>query len=111
MARCASLCLGIYNLICDELQGRFGVEELRSVGTRQGLFQNYGTTLRESSWVACGVCVRFPAQAVRWKTKAFLIQAARRNKAARSRCSLCGISCEMIVGTRDNGIVQMKPVR
>jgi formate dehydrogenase major subunit len=92
--------------ICNELQGQFVWKVWgRSDATR--IVPDSGTTLRESSCVACGACVdSCPSGALEDKT---LLDSGVADRWTRTTCPYCGVGCEMIVGTRDNRIVHVKP--
>lgn len=92
--------------ICNELQGQF-VWKIwdRSDATR--IVPDSGTTLRDSSCVACGACVdSCPSGALEDKS---VLDLGVAEKWTRTTCPYCGVGCEMMVGTRGNRIVQIKP--
>ena len=92
--------------ICNELQGQF-VWKVWDRGDATRIVPDSGTTLRESSCVACGACVdSCPSGALEDKS---IRQLGVAEKWTRTTCSYCGVGCEMLVGTRDNRIVQVKP--
>ena len=92
--------------ICNELQGQF-VWKVWDRADATRIVPDSGTTLRESSCVACGACVdSCPSGALEDKT---ILELGVAEKWTRTTCSYCGVGCEMMVGTRDNRIVQVKP--
>ena len=92
--------------ICNELQGQF-VWKVWERGDATRIVPDSGTTLRESSCVACGACVdSCPSGALEDKS---VLDLSGAEKWTRTTCSYCGVGCEMMVGTRDNRIVQIKP--
>lgn len=92
--------------ICDELQGQF-VWQVWDRGDATRIVPDSGTTLRDSSCVGCGACVdSCPSGALEDKT---LLDFGVAEKWTRTTCPYCGVGCEMMVGTRDNRIVQIKP--
>lgn len=93
--------------ICNELQGQF-VWKVWERGDATRIVPDSGTTLRESSCVACGACVdSCPSGALEDKS---VLDFSVAEKWTRTTCPYCGVGCEMMVGTRDNRIVQIKPV-
>ena len=92
--------------ICNELQGQF-VWKVWDRGDGTRIVPDSGTTLRESSCVACGACVdACPSGALEDKT---VLHFGGADKWTRTTCPYCGVGCEMMVGTRDNRIVLIKP--
>jgi len=92
--------------ICNELQGQF-VWKVWDRGDATRIVPDSGTTLRESSCVACGACVdSCPSGALEDKS---VLDLGIAEEWTRTTCSYCGVGCEMMVGTRDNRIVQIKP--
>jgi formate dehydrogenase major subunit len=92
--------------ICDELQGQF-VWQVWDRGDATRIAPDSGTTLRESSCVGCGACVdSCPSGALEDKS---VLDFGVAEKWTRTTCPYCGVGCEMMVGTRDNRIVQIKP--
>jgi formate dehydrogenase major subunit len=92
--------------ICNELQGQF-VWKVWERGDATRIVPDSGTTLRESSCVACGACVdSCPSGALEDKS---VLDLSGAEKWTRTTCPYCGVGCEMMVGTRDNRIVQIKP--
>jgi formate dehydrogenase major subunit len=105
MARCIT-CFRCVR-ICDEVQGQF-VWRVWNRGDATRILPDSGTTLRESTCVSCGACVdACPSGALEDKT---VLQAGVPAKWTRTTCPYCGVGCEMRVGTRDNRIVQVRPV-
>jgi formate dehydrogenase major subunit len=92
--------------ICDELQGQF-VWQVWNRGDATDIRPDSGSTLLESSCVGCGACVdSCPSGALEDKS---VLESGMAEKWTRTTCPYCGVGCEMIVGTRDNRIVQVKP--
>ena len=92
--------------ICNELQGQF-VWKVWDRGDATRIVPDSGTTLRESSCVACGACVdSCPSGALEDKS---ILELGAAEKWTRTTCSYCGVGCEMMVGTHGNRIVQIKP--
>jgi len=92
--------------ICNELQGQF-VWKIwdRSDATR--IVPDSGTTLGDSSCVACGACVdSCPSGALEDKS---VLDLGVAEKWMRTTCPYCGVGCEMMVGTCGNRIVQIRP--
>ncbi len=92
--------------ICNEVQGQF-VWHVLDRGAETRIVPDSGTTLAASSCVACGACVdTCPSGALEDKT---VLSLGTPEKWTRTTCPYCGVGCEMLVGTRDNQIVQVKP--
>ena len=92
--------------ICDELQGQF-VWQVWNRGDATDIRPDSGTTLLKSSCVGCGACVdSCPSGALEDKS---VLDFGVAEKWTRTTCPYCGVGCEMLVGTRDNRIVQVKP--
>jgi formate dehydrogenase major subunit len=92
--------------ICNELQGQF-VWKVWNRGDATRIVPDSGTTLRESSCVACGACVdSCPSGALEDKS---VLDLGVAEKWTRTACPYCGVGCEMMVGTRDDRIVQITP--
>lgn len=93
--------------ICNEVQGQ-GVWQVWGRGGDVRLVPDSGTTLRESSCVACGACVdACPSGALSDKS---VIVHGRPTKWTRTTCAYCGVGCELQVGTREGRIVDARPV-
>jgi formate dehydrogenase major subunit len=92
--------------ICDEVQGQF-VWQVWNRGDATQIRPDSGTTLLESSCVGCGACVdSCPSGALEDKT---VLDRGTATSWTRTTCPYCGVGCEMLVGTRDNQIVQVRP--
>jgi formate dehydrogenase major subunit len=92
--------------ICEEVQGQF-VWQVWNRGDATQIRPDSGTTLLASSCVGCGACVdSCPSGALEDKT---VLDFGIAMNWTRTTCPYCGVGCEMIVGTRDNRIVQVKP--
>ena len=92
--------------ICAEVQGQFVWHAIgRGAGTC--IVPDKGRTLLESSCVSCGACVdSCPTGALEDQS---VLARGFRNQWTRTTCPYCGVGCEMLVGTRDHRIVQVKP--
>jgi len=104
-----SQCIVCYRCvrICEEVQGQF-VWQVFNRGHETRIVPDSGTTLRESSCVSCGACVdACPSGAL--EDKSVLAKAPPTNW-TRTTCPYCGTGCEMSVGTKQNQIVEIKPV-
>ncbi len=105
-----SQCIRCYRCVrfCDEVQGQF-VWQIVNRGHETRIVPDSGTTLRESSCVSCGGCVdACPSGALEDKS---IIKSGQPTSWTRTTCPYCGVGCEMKVGTRENRIVSIKPVR
>ena len=92
--------------ICSELQGQFTWQAFNR-GEALRFVPDSGTTLRESSCVSCGACAdTCPSGAIEDKTLHTLGAAT---DVTRTTCPYCGVGCELLVGTRDDRIVQIRP--
>jgi formate dehydrogenase major subunit len=92
--------------ICAEVQGQFVWHAIgRGAGTC--IVPDKGRTLLESSCVSCGACVdTCPTGALEDQS---VLAHGHPNHWTRTTCPYCGVGCEMLVGTRDHRIVQVKP--
>ncbi|WP_418001596.1 formate dehydrogenase subunit alpha [Mycobacterium sp. PDNC021] len=90
--------------ICDEVQGQF-TWRITGRGDASQVIPDSGGTLATSSCVSCGACVdACPTNA--------LTDAAvplRASDWTRTTCPYCGVGCQMLVGTRDGNIVEVRP--
>ena len=105
-----SRCIHCYRCvrICDEVQGQF-VWQVLNRGHETRIVPDSGTTLRESSCVSCGGCVdSCPSGALEDKS---LIERGQPTTWTTTTCPYCGVGCEMRVGTRENRIVTIRPLR
>ena len=105
-----SQCIRCYRCVrfCDEVQGQF-VWQILDRGHETRIVPDSGTTLRESSCVSCGGCVDVcPSGALEDKS---IITRGQPTSWTRTTCSYCGVGCEMKVGTRENRIVSVRPLR
>ena len=92
--------------ICEEVQGQF-VWKLTGRGADTRIVPDSGTTLASSSCVACGACVdTCPSGALEDRT---VLEDGRPDRWTRTTCPYCGVGCELLVGTRDEAIVQIRP--
>lgn len=102
-------CINCYRCvrICDELQGQFAWR-VWDRGPETRILPDSGTTLLESSCVSCGACVdTCPTGALEDQS---IIADGQPDHWTRTTCPYCGTGCEMMVGTRGERIVQVKPV-
>ncbi len=103
-------CIRCYRCVrfCDEVQGQF-VWQIIDRGHETRIVPDSGTTLRESSCVSCGGCVDVcPSGALEDKS---IITRGQPTSWTRTTCPYCGVGCEMKVGTRENRIVSIEPLR
>lgn len=92
--------------ICEEVQGQF-VWRVWNRGDAIRILPDSGTTLLESSCVSCGACAdTCPTGALEDKS---ILAFGAPTKWTRTTCPYCGVGCEMMVGTRNDHIVQVKP--
>ena len=93
--------------ICEDLQGQF-VWRVWNRGEATRILPDSETTLLESSCVSCGACSdTCPTGALEDKS---VLKFGAALKWTRTTCPYCGVGCEMNVGTRDDRIVQVKPI-
>lgn len=93
--------------ICAEVQGQFVWQVWnRSDATR--IVPDSGTTLGESTCVSCGACVdTCPSGALEDKS---LLARGVPTAWTRTTCPYCGTGCEMLMGTREGRITEVKPL-
>lgn len=104
-----SRCIYCYRCerICNDLQGQF-VWRVWGRGADTQIRPDSGTTLLESSCVSCGACVdSCPSGALVDKT---VLELGAPSTWTRTTCPYCGVGCELNVGTRDERLVQVRPV-
>jgi formate dehydrogenase major subunit len=93
--------------ICNEVQGQF-VWDIWDRGNRTEIRPRDGYSMLGSGCVSCGACVdTCPSGAL--EDKSVLLEGAP-NHWTTSTCPYCGTGCEMLVGTREDRIVQIKPI-
>jgi formate dehydrogenase major subunit len=93
--------------ICDELQGQFAWRTWNR-GDATKILPNKGASLLESDCVSCGACAdTCPTGAIEDRS---ILEHGLPEKWTRTTCPYCGTGCEMLVGTRGDQIVQVKPV-
>ena len=105
MAQCitCSRCIRI----CDEVQGQF-VWRAWNRGDATRILPNRGDSLLESDCVSCGACAdSCPTGAIEDRS---VLDHGTPETWTRTTCPYCGTGCEMLVGTRGDRIVQVKPV-
>lgn len=90
--------------ICDEVQGQF-TWRITGRGDSAHVLPDSGGSLATSSCVSCGACVdTCPTGAL-----ADAGIATPATDWTRTTCPYCGVGCQMLVGTRDGCIVEVKP--
>lgn len=102
-------CINCYRCvrICDELQGQFAWR-VWDRGAAPRILPDSTTTLLDGSCVSCGACVdTCPTGALEDQA---LLKAGPAERWTRTTCPYCGTGCEMLVGTKRDRIVQVKPV-
>jgi formate dehydrogenase major subunit len=93
--------------ICDEVQGQF-VWRAWERGDATRIVPNKGDSLLQSDCVSCGACAdTCPTGAIVDRS---VLDHGAPEKWTRTTCPYCGTGCEMLVGTRGDRIVQVKPV-
>lgn len=103
-----SQCVTCYRCvrICSEVQGQF-VWQVLGHGEETSIRPDSGTTLLESSCVSCGACVdTCPTGALEDKS---ILEFGHPTKWTKTTCPYCGTGCEMVVGTRDQQLVSVRP--
>lgn len=104
MARCVS-CFRCQR-ICADVQGQY-TWHAWGRGAELSFRPDSGTTLRDSSCVSCGACAdSCPSGAIEDRT---LSELGEPTAVTRTTCGYCGVGCEMLVGTREGRIVQVRP--
>jgi formate dehydrogenase major subunit len=103
-----SRCVNCYRCqrICAEVQGQFTWQAWgRGRDTR--FVPDSGGTLRDSSCVSCGACAdTCPSGAIEDKS---VREHGRPTAFTRTTCAYCGVGCELLVGSRDGRVTQIKP--
>ncbi len=93
--------------ICDEVQGQF-VWRAWGRGPETRVLPHGAASLAESECVSCGACAdTCPTGAIEDRS---VIERGAPETWTRTTCPYCGTGCEMLVGTRRDRIVQVKPV-
>ncbi len=93
--------------ICDEVQGQF-VWRAWDRGDSTRILPNKGDSLLTSDCVSCGACAdTCPTGAIEDRSA---LEHGTPEAWTRTTCPYCGTGCEMLVGTRGDRIVQVKPV-
>jgi len=103
-------CIDCYRCvrICEELQGQF-VWQKWNRGDRTVILADGKNDLIESSCVSCGACEdTCPTGAIEDLS---VIKYGYPEKYTRSVCPYCGTGCEINIGTLDDRIVEILPVR
>jgi formate dehydrogenase major subunit len=105
MSRCIE-CLSCVR-ICSDLQGQF-VWQVIGRGEDSHIVPNSFTSFGDSGCVSCGACSDVcPTGALEDKS---VMRLGLPTNWTRTTCPYCGTGCEMNVGTRDDNIVQVRPV-
>ena len=105
MARCIN-CYACVR-ICADVQGQF-VWHVIGRGEESQIMPDSFGTFADSTCVSCGACSdACPTGALEDKT---VIERGIATEWTRTTCPYCGTGCEMNVGTREDRIVQVKPV-
>ncbi|WP_084357032.1 formate dehydrogenase subunit alpha [Mycolicibacterium wolinskyi] len=92
--------------MCDEVQGQF-TWRIDGRGARSHVVPDSGTTLATSSCVSCGACVdTCPTDAL---SDAGVVDDRTPVSWTRTTCPYCGVGCEMMVGSRNGQITQVRP--
>ena len=103
-----SRCIDCYRCvrICDEVQGQF-VWQVVGRGAETRIVPGIGKSLKESACVSCGACVdTCPTGALEDKS---VLEKGAPVAWTKTVCPYCGTGCEMLVGTREDKIVEVKP--
>jgi formate dehydrogenase major subunit len=101
-------CIDCYRCvrICDEVQGQF-VWQILGRGEHSQIVPDSLTTFAESSCVACGACVdTCPTGALEDKS---ILKNGLPEVWTKTTCPYCGTGCEMMVGVKNDKVVQVKP--
>ncbi|MBK9164852.1 MAG: formate dehydrogenase subunit alpha [Acidobacteria bacterium] len=104
-----SRCIDCYSCvrICDEVQGQF-IWQVAGRGEESFIVPDNFGPFGESNCVSCGACSDVcPTGALEDRS---VINLGTAEKWTRTTCPYCGTGCEMSVGTRNDKIVQVRPV-
>jgi formate dehydrogenase major subunit len=92
--------------ICEEVQGQF-VWRLAGRGDETHVVPDSGGPLGASSCVSCGACVdTCPSGALEDRS---VLDLGRPERWTRTVCPYCGVGCELLVGSRGNRVIQVRP--
>jgi formate dehydrogenase major subunit len=92
--------------ICEEVQGQF-VWRLAERGAATHVVTDSPGGLGTSSCVSCGACVdTCPTSALEDRS---VLEHGEAQTWTRTTCPYCGVGCELLVGVRDDRIVQVRP--
>jgi formate dehydrogenase major subunit len=92
--------------ICEDVQGQF-VWRIADRGASSRIVPDSGTTLADSSCVACGACVdTCPTGALEDRS---VLELGAPQRWTRTTCPYCGVGCELNVGVRDGRITAATP--
>lgn len=93
--------------ICSEVQGQF-VWRVWQRGAATRIVPDSGTVLAASSCVSCGACVdTCPTGALEDQN---VLTMGEASEWTRTTCPYCGVGCELLAGTRQGRLVQVRPV-
>ncbi len=93
--------------ICDEVQGQF-VWKAWNRGAETEVRPHHGNSLIESDCVSCGACAdTCPTGAIEDRA---VIEHGAPDTWTRTTCPYCGTGCEMLVGTKNDRIIQSLPI-
>ncbi len=93
--------------ICDEVQGQF-VWNVWNRGVHSSVRPGESKVLHNSACVSCGACVdTCPTGALEDRT---MLDGKKVEQWTRTTCPYCGTGCEMLAGTHESKLVQVKPV-
>ncbi|MFZ1701583.1 MAG: formate dehydrogenase subunit alpha [Pyrinomonadaceae bacterium] len=104
-----SRCINCYACarICSDVQGQF-VWHVMGRGEESLILPDSFGALGDSTCVSCGACSDVcPSGALEDKT---VVERGFPTEWTKTTCPYCGTGCEMNVGTRDDRVVQVKPV-
>lgn len=104
-----SRCIDCYACvrICDEVQGQFVWRRLGRGDATEVVPDSFGD-FGASTCVSCGACSdACPTGALEDRS---VIERGLPDTWTRSTCPYCGTGCEINVGTRDDRVIQVKPV-
>ena len=93
--------------ICDEVQGQF-VWKAWNRSAETEVRPHHGASLLESDCVSCGACAdTCPTGAIEDRA---VVEHGAPDTWTRTTCPYCGTGCEMLVGTKNDRIIQSLPI-